>query len=193
MTRPSPTRSVARNKELVRRYFVAIGASDLTSLARLLAPEVRVRCAGGGGSNGQVAFDSFAALENDIRHNLGELYDPAVGIQPEILNLTAEADRVVAEVRIRGRSARTGEAYDNLYAFFFWIRDSVIVEIHEHLDTAYVGAKLLAPAGIGSGAEMPWLDEQAPKGARPVPDRAGGRAAGRRAVSGSPRMPSFPS
>lgn len=159
MTRPSPTRSVARNKELVRRYFVAIGASDLTSLARLLAPEVRVRCAGGGGSNGQVAFDSFAALENDIRHNLGELYDPAVGIQPEILNLTAEADRVVAEVRIRGRSARTGEAYDNLYAFFFWIRDSVIVEIHEHLDTAYVGTRLLQPAGIASGTAMPWLGD----------------------------------
>jgi ketosteroid isomerase-like protein len=164
MTRSSPTRSgarnsVSRNKDLVRRYFVAIGASDLTALARLLDSQVRVRCAGGGGSSGQVAFDSFAALENDIRHNLGELYDPAVGIQPEILNLTAEADRVAAEVRIRGRSARSGEAYDNLYAFFFWIRDEVIVEIHEHLDTAYVGAKLLGPAGIASGTEMPWLAE----------------------------------
>lgn len=149
------------NKGLVERYFVAIGASDVASLARLLAPAVRVECAGGGGSKGQVVFESFAALENDIRHNLGELYDPAVGIVPEILNLTAEGDRVAAEVRIRGRSARSGEPYDNLYAFFFWIRDGRIVEIHEHLDTAYVGETLFAPAGIASGRAMPWLGEQA--------------------------------
>jgi len=147
------------NREIVRRYFDAIGASDLTALAALLAPDVRVVCAGGGGSNGVVEFDSFAALANDIRHNLGELYDPAVGIQPEILNLTAEDDRVVSEVRIRGRSARTGEDYDNLYAFFFWLREGVIVEIHEHLDTAYVGSRLLQPAGIASGMAMPWLGE----------------------------------
>lgn len=160
MARPRSTRSTARNKDLVRRYFAAIGAGDLGALAELLAPDVRVRCAGGGGSKGVVTFGSFADLADDIRHNLGELYDPVVGIQPEILNLTAEAERVAAEVRIRGRSARTGEDYDNLYAFHFWIRDGAIVEIHEHLDTAYVGTKLLAPAGIGSGTEMPWLAPQ---------------------------------
>jgi ketosteroid isomerase-like protein len=164
MARPVATESITQNKHLVERYFAAIGASDLTALAALLAPGVRVVCAGGGGSNGVVEFDSFAALADDIRHNLGELYDPAVGIQPEVLNRTAEGDRVVAEVRIRGRSARTGEDYDNLYAFFFWIREGVIVEIHEHLDTAYAGARLLQPAGIASGAEMPWLGSQAKRG-----------------------------
>ncbi len=179
MTTPSVDR-LSQNRALVGRYFSAIASSDLEALASLLAPAVRVVCAGGGGTNGLVEFDSFAALANDIRHNLGELYDPAVGIQPEILNSTAEDDRVVAEVRIRGRSARTGEAYDNLYAFFFWIREGVIVEIHEHLDTAYAGTRLLQPAGIASGAEMPWLYEQAPKGSRPEPDHADGGAAGHR-------------
>jgi ketosteroid isomerase-like protein len=159
MTRPLSDESIARNKQLVELYFVAIGASDLVALEALLAPDVRVRCAGGGGSEGLVRFDSFTALADDIRHNLGELYDPAVGIQPEVLNLTAEGDRVVSEVRIRGCSARTGEAYDNLYAFFFWIREGVIVEIHEHLDTAYVGTRLLQPAGIASGTAMPWLGD----------------------------------
>lgn len=149
--------SLGASKQLVRRYFEAIGACDLAALERLLAPDVRVRCAGGTGATGTVEFASFAALADDIRHNLGELYDADVGIRPEILNLTAEHDRVAAEVRIRGRSAHTGAPYDNLYAFFFWLRDDRIVEIHEHLDTAYVGAVLLQPAGIGSGAAMPWL------------------------------------
>ena len=70
-------------------------------------------------------------------------------------------DRVAAEVRIRGRSIQTGELYDNLYAFFFWIRDGRFVRIHEHLDTAYVGRVLLQPAGIESGSEMPWLADEA--------------------------------
>jgi ketosteroid isomerase-like protein len=145
------------NKRLVERYFDAIGASDLEGVASLLAPDVHIRCAGGTGARDSVVFHSPEELLVDLRHNLGRLYDPAVGIQPEILSLTAEADRVVAEVRIRGRSAHTGEPYDNLYAFFFWIRDGKLREIHEHLDTLYVVEKLLAPAGIASGAKMPWL------------------------------------
>lgn len=148
---------VARNRDLVRHYFAAIATSDLEALESLLAPDLRMRCAGGRGTAGVVEFASFAALADDLRHNEGQLYDPTVGIQPEILNLMAEADRVAAEVRIRGLSVHTGAAYDNLYAFFFWIRDDVIVEIHEHLDTAYVATTLLEPAGIAAGVDMPWL------------------------------------
>ena len=146
------------NKRLVLRYFAAIAASDLEGVARLLAPDVRIRCAGGTGARDSVVFRSPDALLVDLRENLGRLYDPAVGIQPEVLSLTAEAERVVAEVRIRGRSARTGAPYDNLYAFFFWIRAGRIAEVHEHLDTLYVTETLLAPAGIASGAAMPWLE-----------------------------------
>jgi len=158
---PSSGDRLAQNRELVRRYFAAIATSDLEALAGLVVPDLRVRCAGGHGTRDVVVFESFEALANDLRHNEGELYDPAVGIQPEILNLTAEEDRVAAEVRIRGRSAHTLALYDNLYAFFFWIRGDRIVEIHEHLDTAYVGATLLEPAGIATGRDMPWLAETA--------------------------------
>jgi len=148
---------IARNKDLVRRYFDAIRTGDLERIASLMAPDLRFRCAGGNGAQDLVIFSSPEELVDDLRHNLGGLYDPAVGIQPEILSLTAEQDRVAAEVRIRGRAARTGESYDNLYAFFFWVRDGAIIEVHEHLDTAYTGEKLLKPAGIASGSEMPWL------------------------------------
>ena len=90
---------------------------------------------------------------------LGDLYDANTGINTEVLNLTAEEDRVVAEVCIRGRSAHSGEPYENLYVFLFWIRDSVFREVHEHLDTAYAERVLLKPAGIESGADMPWLED----------------------------------
>lgn len=149
--------TIAENQHLVRSYFDAIASANLDRLASLMAPDLRFRWAGGTGAKDSVVFDSPAELLGDLRHNLGELYDPAVGIVLEILNLTAEEDRVVAEVRIRGRSAHTGNPYDNLYAFLFWIRDGRFSEIHEHLDTAYAEATLLHPAGIRSGEAMPWL------------------------------------
>jgi ketosteroid isomerase-like protein len=149
--------NLASNKRLVSSYFEAIGAADLERIASMMAPDLRFRCAGGTGARDSVVFNSPDELLVDLRHNLGQLYDPDVGIAPEILNLTAEEDRVAAEVRIRGRSAHTGEPYDNLYAFLFWIRDGRFSEIHEHLDTAYAVQKLFEPAGIASGAQMPWL------------------------------------
>lgn len=149
-----------RNKDLVARYFEAIAAHDLDGLAALMDPGLRFRCAGGTGFEDSVVFDSPAALVDDIRVNVGRLYDPAVGIRPEILHLTAEGHRVAAEVRIRGRSAVTGLPYDNLYVFLFWIRDGLFVKIHENLDTAYAMKTLLGPAGVETGEYMDWLGRQ---------------------------------
>ena len=155
------------NEALVRRYFQAIGAGDLDAVIAMMDPELIFRCAGGRGAAEPVVFRGPLALRTDLEHSSGDLYDGDVGMQAEILHLLAEeGERVAAEVRIRGRSARTGEVYDNLYAFFFWIRDGRIREVHEHLDTAYVNRILLEPAGIQAGADMPWLESEAGRGTR---------------------------
>lgn len=152
--------NIQANKTLVGRYFAAIAAHDLTTLGALMGPALHFRCAGGTGFEDSVVFDSPKALIDDIRINVGRLYDPAIGIQPEVLQLTAEEDRVVAEVRIRGRSSVTGLDYDNLYVFLFWICDGLFVRIHENLDTAYAMKILLGPAGVETGKYMDWLDKQ---------------------------------
>ncbi len=152
--------SIDDNKALVGRYFQAIAAHDMDALAALMDPSLHFRCAGGTGFEDSVVFDSPEALTDDIRVNVGKLYDPAVGIQPKVLNLTAEGDRVAAEVRIRGRSVATGLDYDNLYVFLFWIRGGRFTRIHENLDTAYAMRVLLGPAGVEQGRYMEWLDEQ---------------------------------
>lgn len=151
---------IAANKQLVRRYFDALDRFDLDEIHGLMDPGLRFRCAGGTGAEDSVVFASPDALIADLRENVVALYAPDPGLAPEVLNLTAEDDRVAAEVRIRAKSIQTGETYDNLYAFLFWIRAGRFVEIHEHLDTQYVSKRLLEPAGIASGADMPWLDEQ---------------------------------
>jgi ketosteroid isomerase-like protein len=147
------------NKQLVREYFDAIAASDFDRVAAMMAPDLVFWCAGGTGAVESVVFRSPEALITDLQHSMRELYDPEFGLRPEIRSLTAEEDRVAAEVRIQGRSIQTGGPYDNLYAFLFWLEGDRFTRIHEHLDTAYVSRTLLQPAGIESGADMPWLDE----------------------------------
>jgi ketosteroid isomerase-like protein len=150
---------IERNKALVTRYFHAIDSSDFEAVADMMASDLRFWCAGGTGATESVVFASPEQLLTDLRHSLGDLYDANTGINTEVLSLTAEEDRVVAEVCIRGRSAHSGEPYENLYVFLFWIRDSVFREVHEHLDTAYAERVLLKPAGVESGADMPWLED----------------------------------
>jgi ketosteroid isomerase-like protein len=151
--------STGDNKTLVLAYFDAIAASNFERVASMMTPDLVFRCAGGTGASDSVVFRSPEALVVDLRHSMRDLYDPEFGLRPEVRSLTAEEERVVAEVRIEGRSIQTGEPYDNLYAFFFWVEDGRFKRIHEHLDTAYVGRTLLQPAGIETGADMPWLDE----------------------------------
>jgi len=152
---------LADNKALVTRYFNSIGTSDFEDVSQMMASELKFWCAAGTGAEESVVFTTPDQLMTDLRHSLGDLYDAKVGINPEIRSLTAEGDRVVAEVCIRGRSAHTHEKYENLYVFLFWIRDGIFQEIHEHLDTSYANRVLLNPAGITSGAEMPWLEKPA--------------------------------
>ncbi|MCJ8158553.1 nuclear transport factor 2 family protein [Sphingomonas sp. LaA6.9] len=71
-----------------------------------------------------------------------------------IKSLTAEDDRVVAEVHGSGMLV-SGEAYANDYAFIFRIRDGRIASVAEHSDVALVREKLhpllaaaMAKAGV---------------------------------------------
>ena len=139
------------NKALVRRYFDAIRAADLAALADVLHPEVRVWLPGVGDLPGLVLEGRKPVLD-DFEQTVRQLYDQ---MQPEILSLTAEDDRVAAELRMRGRVVRTGSRYENHYFFLFWIRDGRITQIHEHLDTQRAATTLIEPSGFDS---LPWLE-----------------------------------
>ena len=139
------------NKALVRRYFDAIRAADLAELEAVLDPAVRVWLPGIGELPGLVLEGRKPVLD-DIDATLRELYDQ---MQPEILSVTAEEDRVAVEMRMQGRLVRTGGRYENHYFFLFWIRDGRIARIHEHLDTQRAARTLIEPSGFET---LPWLE-----------------------------------
>ena len=63
--------------------------------------------------------------------------------------MAAEGEHVFVEMTLRARTV-AGEPYRNHYVFVFRIREGLIVEIHEHLDTLYAQKLLFDPVGWSS-------------------------------------------
>ena len=149
--------SIEANKTVVRRYFKAIEEADYAAIESLLANEVRFWLPPSVPDG--VEFAGRHEVMRNIVESIAGLYDVRVGLHPEILHLTAEDDRVAAELVIRGRSKANGKDYENHYHFLFVIRDGKIAEFHEHLDTLYAFRALFEPAGITLREQVTWLPE----------------------------------
>jgi uncharacterized protein len=128
------------NKALVRRYFETVASDGFGKALELVAEDAIWWIPGAEGELGKK--DMIAAMDRAADSLVGNM-------GAEFLSMTAEDDRVAAEVR--GSSLRkSGVRYDNVYHFLFRVRDGKIAEIREHHDTAYA-AKVFSD-GLGGGA-----------------------------------------
>jgi len=128
-------------KQRVRDAYEALGRSDGARLADLLADDVVYTVIG------STAFSGVFRGRGDV---LERLFRPLVAalatpLAIEVLSLTAEDDRVVAQ--LQGRSKlRSGVPYDNTYCFVFRFAGTHVVEVTEYLDTALVARAFTVPA-----------------------------------------------
>ena len=145
---------ISENKGLVKKYFDAVNAGDMETITSLLDDKASFWVPPSLPDG--VVFKGKNNVLKLFTESVG-LYDTKAGLRVQILNLTAEADRVAAELIIRGKSAASGEPYENNYHFLFRIRDGKITEIREHLDSLYAFRKLFVPAKITERKDCPWL------------------------------------
>jgi len=146
--------SVAANREVVQRYFDAVHTGDMATVESLLDENVTFWVPPSLPDG--VEFRGREAVLSLFRESVA-LYDTTAGLSVEIDAMTAEEDRVAVELRIRGRSAASGEPYHNHYHFLFRIREGRVVAIREHLDSLYAFRTLFEPAGINSRADCRWI------------------------------------
>lgn len=142
------------NKEIVRRYFDAVNRGDLETITALLDDDASFWVPPSLPDG--VEFRGKANVLKLFTESVG-LYDADAGLTVELHELTADEDRVAAELVIRGKAAADGGAYENWYHFLFRIRDGRIVAIREHLDSLYAFRKLFVPAGITERSHCRWL------------------------------------
>jgi uncharacterized protein len=130
------------NKTTVRRFVAALGSGDVEALRALMTEDIEAVCTGTSlmaGTRRHADIVGAAAL-------LGQM--TKAGINFHIVELTAEADRVSAE--IEGQSTLVnGQSYNNQ----FYLRDGKVCRMKEYMDSLLVENTLgpLVRAAAGSG------------------------------------------
>lgn len=121
------------NKQIVRNLYGAIGAGDLDGFLKLLAEDVEWYFIGSHRFAGTLRGKQ--QIVDDLIANLGnELEGP---ISLEIRQLIAEGDKVVAEMQGTSRG-KNGKDYNNTYNIILTVRDGLVHEMREYLDTELV-------------------------------------------------------
>lgn len=145
---------IIENKDVVRRYFEAVNGGDMATITALLDDNATFWVPPSLPDG--VEFRGKAMVLKLFTESVG-LYDADAGLHVEIQCLTADEDRVAAELIIRGKAAAGGGDYENWYHFLFRIQDGRITSIREHLDSLYAYRKLFIPAGITERSHCKWL------------------------------------
>ena len=141
--------SADTNKQLVLDYLVAIAEGRTDDAKAAFAADAIWRHPPSLGSLDPASpagrlegreriFDTYFAVDDDLFETGRRAYDF------EILSAIAEGDRVAVEMRHRGTGPR-GQPYETDYHVAFEVRDGLIREVHEYLDSLYVKQELLAP------------------------------------------------
>ena len=118
--------SIEENKKIILDYLYKSAAGDYETVSALVADDARLWM----GGLGLVSKEEMLATWVGTR-KLKVKYDL------DILNVTAEADRVAVEWAADTLGVN-GIRYSNVYHILFFVRDGRIVGMHEHCDTAYL-------------------------------------------------------
>ena len=131
------------NKAVVKRWIDSITAGDVEAYRSCYADDGMHEVPGTCFFSGIFPADQAAAAIGAVRSVTKN------GLTMHILSMTAEDDRVSAEVRGEAELV-TGADYNNLYHFLVKLRDGKIVHIKEFLDTKLVDDKF-KPAWDAAG------------------------------------------
>jgi ketosteroid isomerase-like protein len=117
-----PADALTANKAVALAFLQAMADGDLVRLDALLHPQARWWVLGWG-ERDKTSF--LTALTSTIAD--------ASSRSMQVVGVTAEGDRVAVEAQ--GEFVQPKGAYRNTYHYLFRVRDGVIVEGREYLDT----------------------------------------------------------
>jgi len=128
--------TIEANKELARNFIDALSRADTDWVLEHYADDMVMWTAGSLPISGLHHKSEIRAMMDGI---LGAF--PS-GLRFTIATLTAEGDRVAIEAESRGIHA-SGKPYHNQYHFLMRIRDGLVIEFKEYLDTLHANEVLL--------------------------------------------------
>ena len=126
--------SIETNKRVITGFFTALSSGDGPGAIKLLHKDVAWTIIGD--TPVSKTFDGARAFEHELMGEVVKKINPDVGIKMDIIELIAEGDKVVA--RVKGSVEGKYGPYNNTYCHVFTVRDGLIVENFEHMDTVLV-------------------------------------------------------
>ncbi|PWJ41816.1 nuclear transport factor 2 family protein [Sediminitomix flava] len=128
--------SLESNKQIVQEFFRQFENADVGAALDCLTDDVQWLAMGVKGD-----LPISGEMDKDGIGNLIQLVDQTFpeGLKLTFKTLTAEEDRVAAEVVSYGEKAN-GTVYNNLYHYLFKVKNGKVSLVKEYFDTIHVKA-----------------------------------------------------
>lgn len=123
------------NKQTVLAFIEAMGRGDADAAAPCITEDAYTLAKGFGHFAGVRERDTILATIAAFRQLM-----PG-GMDPNIISITAEGDRVAVEFEGNG-TLFNGESYNNEYCMVFTLRDGRICQVNEYFCTILADEKL---------------------------------------------------
>jgi len=117
-----------QNKKVVLTFIEAMGNGDSAAAAPCIAEDTFTLAKGFGKFAGVRTHDTILATIGAFKQLM------PTGMEPTIISVTAEGDRVVVEFEGNG-TLINGEPYSNQYCMVFMLRDGKIRQVNEYFCT----------------------------------------------------------
>ncbi len=123
--------NIETNKQLIRDFFEAFSRGDFGSAFAHVSDSASWWVPGTLPFSGTKTKEQYLQVVNAIARGF-----PG-GLRLTVTGLTAEGDKVAAEVESLGAHVN-GKTYNNRYHFLFTVRDGTVQEVKEYMDTLHL-------------------------------------------------------
>lgn len=124
------------NKRLVKEFLARFGEADLEGALAMMTDD----CTWWIGGKPELFALAGTKTKAEMTELLGQLVPPMKnGLQMTLHGITAEGERVAAEVESYGENP-DGSVYNNDYHFLFVVRGGKLAQVKEYLDPMHTKA-----------------------------------------------------
>jgi hypothetical protein len=124
------------NVQLIKRMFKAFGRGDIPAVLDMVAKDVDWQSPVSRNPPAHISWAKPRYTREEVASYFKELSDKVKPEQLEVLEFTAESNRVVVEGRNRGIAKSTGLAYEHDWVMVFTLHEGKIVRFRHYYDTA---------------------------------------------------------
>lgn len=128
--------STQDNIKVVQQMFTALGQGNLTTVLDTFADDVEFRSPVTRAKSAEITWSKPRHGRDEVAAFFKELNEKIQFERMEVLEITAEGDRVVVEGRNRGTVRSTGRKYEHDWVMIFTLEGGKIVRNQHYYDTA---------------------------------------------------------